>query len=108
MSKSGKFQIPPRAPVGAPVEASASGPTPAATTSAVPLAIDPVARIAATQQFVDGASMVQSQAPDYPVKPKRLNVDLDPQTHKKLKVAAAAANVAMADLIRMWISEKLG
>ncbi|RQV02812.1 hypothetical protein DF039_35760 [Burkholderia cenocepacia] len=69
---------------------------------------DPVSRITAEQQFVDGAAMVQSQAHDYPVKPKRLNVDLDPQTHKKLKVAAAAANLAMADLIRSWITEKLG
>lgn len=104
MSKSGKFQIPPRAPSVAP--AAANAPVSAPLTDTV--AIDPVTRIAATQQFVEGASMVQSQASDYPVKPKRLNVDLDPQTHKKLKVAAAAANVAMADLIRMWIGEKLG
>ncbi|MEX3614020.1 MAG: hypothetical protein VB141_09795 [Burkholderia gladioli] len=100
MSKTSKFQIPPRASVAAA--------TPANTVSTSTESIDPVSRIAATRQFVDGAAMVQSQAPDYPVKPKRLNVDLDPQTHKKLKVAAAAANVAMADLIRMWIDEKLG
>lgn len=100
MSKTSKFQIPPRAPVAAA--------TPANTVPANTEGVDPVSRIAATQQFVDGAAMVQSQATAYPVKPKRLNVDLDPQTHKKLKVAAAAANVAMADLIRMWIDEKLG
>ncbi|CAG9264471.1 hypothetical protein ACV22V_31755 [Burkholderia sp. AW33-5] len=100
MSKTSKFQIPPRPPVATS--------TPAHTVSASTEGVDPVSRIAATQQFVDGAAMVQSQAPAYAVKPKRLNVDLDPQTHKKLKVAAAAANVAMADLIRMWIDEKLG
>lgn len=100
MSKSSKFQIPPRATVVATTSAST---VPASTEG-----IDPASRIAATRQFVDGAAMVQSQAPEYPVKPKRLNVDLDPQTHTKLKVAAAAANVAMADLIRTWIDEKLG
>ncbi|MCM2496043.1 plasmid partition protein ParG [Burkholderia glumae] len=52
--------------------------------------------------------MVQSQAVAAPAKPKRLNVDLDPLEHQRLKVAAAAANVSMADLIREWVREKLG
>ncbi len=101
MSKA-RFQIPPRAP-------SAANAAP--ENSSAPLATPPVApvsRLAATRQFVDGAAMVQSQAGEFPVKPKRLNVDLDPLEHQRLKVAAAAANVSMADLIREWVREKLG
>lgn len=52
--------------------------------------------------------MVQSQAPTFEVKPKRLNVDLEPAVHQKLKLTAVAAGVSVADLIRSWITEKLG
>lgn len=102
MSKSSRFQIPPRAPAVS---------TPSTPVVSVPVAsagLDPVSRIEATKQFVEGASMVQSQAPAYEVKPKRLNVDLEPAVHQKLKLTAVAAGVSVADLIRSWITEKLG
>lgn len=102
MSNSGRFKIPPR------VTTPAAPETPAAATPATHERIDPISKITATQQFVDGAAMVLSQGGQHPVKPKRLNVDLDPLDHKRLKVAAAAANVSMADLIRQWVHEKLG
>lgn len=59
------------------------------------------------EEFVAGASMVQSQANDRPLKPIRLNLDLDPQTHRKLKLRALDMNLTMAELVRNLIKQDL-
>jgi hypothetical protein len=60
------------------------------------------------EEFAAGASLVQSQAGNRPVKPVRLNLDLDPATHKRLKMKALQTSQTMAELVRALIDRELG
>jgi hypothetical protein len=60
------------------------------------------------EEFASGASLVQSQAGGRPVKPVRLNLDLDPTTHKRLKMRALQTSQTMAELVRALIDRELG
>jgi len=37
---------------------------------------------------------------------KRLTIDISEELHRRLKVKAATEGVRMADLVRVWISER--
>jgi predicted HicB family RNase H-like nuclease len=63
---------------------------------------------ATTAEFVAGAAMVQSQAGSRPVKPVRLNLDLDPETHRRLKMRAVESGTSIAQLVRELIARELG
>jgi predicted HicB family RNase H-like nuclease len=51
-------------------------------------------------EFAAGATVVQSQTATRPAKPIRLNLDLDPDLHRRLKVRAANAGISVAQLVR--------
>ncbi|SAK96727.1 hypothetical protein AWB82_07063 [Caballeronia glebae] len=60
------------------------------------------------QEFVSGAALVQSQAGTRPPKPVRLNLDLDPEVHKQLKLRAVENGTTVAKLVRDLITRELG
>ncbi len=63
---------------------------------------------ATAEEFAAGAAMVQSQAGSRPVKPVRLNLDLDPDTHRRLKIRAVESGTSIAQLVRELIARELG
>ncbi|WP_086382714.1 hypothetical protein [Caballeronia sordidicola] len=60
------------------------------------------------QEFVAGAALVKSQAGTRPPKPIRLNLDLDPDLHRQLKVHAAENSMTIAQLVRGLIVREVG
>jgi len=73
-----------------------------------PKATQPAATApASVEAFAAGAAMVKSQAGDRPAKPVRLNLDLDPETHRRLKVRAAEAGKSIAQMVRELIDREL-
>lgn len=59
-------------------------------------------------EFAAGAALVQSQVGSRPAKPIRLNLDLDPELHRRLKVRAAEAGISIAELVRGLITREIG
>jgi predicted HicB family RNase H-like nuclease len=59
------------------------------------------------EEFAAGAAMVQSQIGSRPPKPVRLNLDLDPETHRKLKMRAVENGTTVAQLVRDLIAHEL-
>jgi len=62
---------------------------------------------ATREQFADGAAMVQTQTGGRPVKPIRVNFDLDVATHRRLKLRAVERGSNVAMLIRHLIQVEL-
>jgi hypothetical protein len=62
---------------------------------------------ATVEEFAAGAAMVQSQAGNRPPKPVRLNLDLDPETHRRLKMRAVESGTTVAKLVRDLIAREL-
>ncbi|WP_175946707.1 hypothetical protein [Caballeronia sp. BCC1704] len=60
------------------------------------------------EEFVSGAALVQSQAGTRPPKPVRLNLDLDPEVHKQLKMRAVENGMTIAQLVRGLIAQEIG
>jgi predicted HicB family RNase H-like nuclease len=58
-------------------------------------------------EFAAGAAMVQSQIGARPLKPVRLNLDLDPEIHRQLKMRAVESGVSIAQLVRGLIAREL-
>jgi hypothetical protein len=65
-------------------------------------------RPATRQEFVSGAALVQSQAGTRPPKPVRLNLDLDPEVHRQLKLRAVENGTTIAQLVRSLIAREIG
>lgn len=63
---------------------------------------------ATVEEFASGAAMVQSQVGTRPAKPVRLNLDLDPETHRRLKLRAVESGTTIAQLVRELIVRELG
>jgi len=61
-----------------------------------------------TEEFVRGAAMVQSQTGQRPPKPVRLNLDLDPEVHRRLKLRATERDISIAQLVRSLITREVG
>ena len=59
------------------------------------------------EQFADGAAMVQTQTGGRPVKPIRVNFDMDVATHRRLKLRAIELGTSVARLVRRLIEEEL-
>lgn len=59
------------------------------------------------ESFAAGAEMVQSQAGKRPEKPIRLNVDLEPETHRRLKMRAVESGKTIAELVRELIAREI-
>lgn len=72
--------------------------------SPTPKIDDPITR----EQFVAGASLIHSQSARRPIKPVRVNFDLDPETHKRLKLRAIESGTTVAALVRDLIVSELG
>ncbi|MGF6988753.1 putative HicB family RNase H-like nuclease [Paraburkholderia atlantica] len=68
----------------------------------------PAEKPATRQEFVSGAALVQSQAGTRPPKPVRLNLDLDPEVHRQLKMRAVESGVTIAQLVRGLIAREIG
>lgn len=62
---------------------------------------------ASRDEFAEGAAMVRAQTGGRPLKPIRVNFDLDPATHRRLKLRAIDRNLSMARLIRQLIEDEL-
>lgn len=62
---------------------------------------------ASREQFADGAAMVQAQTGGRPLKPIRVNFDLDLATHRRLKMRAFERNSSVAQLVRCLIEGEL-
>lgn len=71
---------------------------PAATAGAVP---------ATPEQFAEGAAMVRSQTGGRPLKPIRVNFDLDPVMHRRLKIRAIDQGLSVAEHVRRLIEGDL-
>lgn len=71
--------------------------------SASPKPVAPTSR----DQFIAGASLVQSQRGSRPAKPVRLNLDLDPDLHRRLKLRAVESGISVAALVRELIMKDL-
>ncbi|SAL51323.1 hypothetical protein [Caballeronia concitans] len=63
---------------------------------------------ATREEFVSGAALVQSQAGTRPPKPVRLNLDLDPELHRQLKLRAVENGMTIAQLVRGLIAQEIG
>jgi hypothetical protein len=59
------------------------------------------------EAFAADAAMVKSQVGDRPAKPIRLNLDLDPATHRRLKIRAAESGKSIAQMVRELIDREL-
>ena len=59
------------------------------------------------EKFTADAAMVQSQSGGRPLKPIRINFDLDPETHRALKIRAINQGLKVAELIRGLIAKEL-
>lgn len=59
------------------------------------------------EELAAGASLVQTQTDGRPVKPVRINFDLDPATHQRLKRRALDRHQAVAELVRELIVDEL-
>jgi hypothetical protein len=59
------------------------------------------------EQFADGAAMVQTQTGGRPVKPIRVNFDMDVATHRRLKLRAIERGTCVAQLVRQLIEKEL-
>lgn len=68
----------------------------------------PADKPASREEFVSGAALVQSQAGTRPPKPIRLNLDLDPEVHKQLKLRAVENGTTIAKLVRDLITREIG
>lgn len=68
----------------------------------------PADKPASREEFVSGAALVQSQAGTRPPKPVRLNLDLDPEVHKQLKLRAVENGTTIAKLVRDLITREIG
>lgn len=59
------------------------------------------------EEFANGAGMVRSQKPPRPLKPVRLNIDLTPDFHERVKRRAAGLRLTGAQYVRELISKDL-
>lgn len=59
------------------------------------------------EQFVSSAAMVQSQTGGRPLKPIRVNFDLEPEMHRRLKMRAVTQGISVAQLVRQLIEAEL-
>jgi hypothetical protein len=67
----------------------------------------PKSRPASLEEFSNDAGMVHSQQPPRPLKPIRLNLDLEPSFHERAKVRAAELRMTGAQYVRELISRDL-
>lgn len=62
---------------------------------------------ASREKFAEGAAMVLSQTAGRPLKPIRVNFDLDVTTHRRLRLRALDSNRTVAQLLRELIHTEL-
>jgi hypothetical protein len=75
--------------------------------SAPPRKARPELRPASLEEFSNGAAMVLSQQPPRPLKPVRLNLDLTPDFHDRVKRRAADLRLTGAQYVRELILKDL-
>jgi hypothetical protein len=64
-------------------------------------------RPSSLEEFSNDAGMVHSQPPPRPLKPVRLNLDLTPDFHERVKRRAADLRMTGAQYVRELISKDL-
>lgn len=70
---------------------------------AKPAATDPMS----ATEFVERSAMIQSQSGSRPAKPVRINFDLTPDLHRRIKRRALDLDVSVADYVRTLITKDL-
>jgi hypothetical protein len=73
-----------------------------------PAATPPAETPSSVESFVAGATLARSQAGKRPPKPVRLNLDLDPDLHRLLKLRAVSDGTTIAELVRGLIQREIG
>jgi len=73
----------------------------------LPRTVRPDPRPASLEEFSNDAGMVRSQQPPRPLKPVRLNLDLEPSFHERAKLRAAELRMTGAQYVRELISKDL-
>jgi len=72
-----------------------------------PRTATPEQRPTSLEEFANDAGMVHSQQPPRPLKPVRLNVELEPSLHERAKLRAAELRMTSAQYVRELISMDL-
>ncbi|MGF6858217.1 plasmid partition protein ParG [Paraburkholderia sp. CI3] len=72
-----------------------------------PSIASPEPRPANAEEFANGAGMVHSQQPQRPLKPVRLNLDLTPDLHERVRRRAADLRLTGAQYVRELILKDL-
>jgi hypothetical protein len=72
-----------------------------------PHAAKPEPRPTSVEEFCNDAGMVRSQQPPRPLKPVRLNLDLTPDFHERVKRRAADLRMTGAQYVRELILRDL-
>lgn len=67
----------------------------------------PISPPATREQFAESAAMVQAQTGGRPLKPIRVNFDMDPTIHRQLKLLALDKNLTVAQFLRDLIYAEL-
>lgn len=62
---------------------------------------------ASVEAFTAGADLVKAQTVGRPLKPVRLNLDLELEVHRHLKIRAVEAGESVAALVRRLITVEL-
>jgi hypothetical protein len=75
--------------------------------SSKPAAAPAPATAGTAAQFAAGAAMVQSQTGGRALKPIRVNFDMDPEAHQRLKMRAVMRGISIAQLVRELIENDL-
>ena len=60
------------------------------------------------EEFAARADLVQTQTTGRPPKPVRVNFDVDPELHRRLKIRAIDRGISVAELVRGLIERDLG
>lgn len=59
------------------------------------------------RQFIEGAAMVATQSTQRPLKPVRINIDLSPDLHRRIKQRALDLDTSIAEYIRSLINRDM-
>lgn len=63
--------------------------------------------VASVDKFIQGAALATAVTQGRGIKPQRLNLELDVEIHRKLKIRAAERGVSISALVRALIDREL-
>ncbi|WP_018079173.1 plasmid partition protein ParG [Thiobacillus denitrificans] len=69
--------------------------------------VPPGAGVKSVDKFIQGAALADAVTQGRGVKPMRLNLEIDVEIHRKLKIRAAERGVSISKLVRDLIDKEL-